>query len=151
MRLTKSQWCLRPYQFYAVEALIDRVKNSNKNGYIWHTTGSGKTLTSFKASQILMTFPRKFTKWFLWWTEKIWTIKPPRSSTVLVMVALTEQTTQPILVKQFIGTYKDIKRVKPKTAKLIVTTIQKLNTAISKLKYEKKMADSEGQANHFHF
>jgi type I restriction enzyme R subunit len=45
---------LRPYQFYAVEALIDRVKNSNKNGYIWHTTGSGKTLTSFKASQILM-------------------------------------------------------------------------------------------------
>ena len=35
---------LRPYQFYAVEALIDRVKNSNKNGYIWHTTGSGKTL-----------------------------------------------------------------------------------------------------------
>jgi type I restriction enzyme R subunit len=45
---------LRPYQFYAVEALIDRVKNSNKNGYIWHTTGSGKTLTSFKASQILI-------------------------------------------------------------------------------------------------
>lgn len=43
---------LRPYQFYAVEAIIDRVKNSHKNGYIWHTTGSGKTLTSFKASQI---------------------------------------------------------------------------------------------------
>jgi len=39
---------LRPYQYYAVEALIDRVKNSTKNGYIWHTTGSGKTLTSFK-------------------------------------------------------------------------------------------------------
>jgi type I site-specific restriction-modification system R (restriction) subunit len=49
---------LRPYQFYAVEALIDRVKNSNKNGYIWHTTGSGKTLTSFKASQILMNLPQ---------------------------------------------------------------------------------------------
>jgi type I restriction enzyme R subunit len=43
---------LRPYQFYAVEALINQVKNSTKNGYIWHTTGSGKTLTSFKASQI---------------------------------------------------------------------------------------------------
>jgi superfamily II DNA/RNA helicase len=35
---------LRPYQYYAVEALIDKVKNSNHNGYIWHTTGSGKTL-----------------------------------------------------------------------------------------------------------
>src|SRR6185312_2723727 len=53
----KLPMVLRPYQYYAVEALIDRVKNSSKNGYIWHTTGSGKTLTSFKASQILMNFP----------------------------------------------------------------------------------------------
>jgi len=42
---------LRPYQFYATEALVDRVKNSNDNAYIWHTTGSSKTLTFFKASQ----------------------------------------------------------------------------------------------------
>ena len=47
----KKLMVLRPYQYYSVEALIDCVKNSNKNGYIWHTTGSGKTLTSFKASQ----------------------------------------------------------------------------------------------------
>src|SRR5690606_24041429 len=53
----KVPMVLRPYQFYAVEALIDQVKNSTKNGYIWHTTGSGKTLTSFKASQILMNLP----------------------------------------------------------------------------------------------
>ena len=49
---------LRPYQFYATEAIIERVKNSTKNGYIWHTTGSGKTLTSFKASQVLMKLPQ---------------------------------------------------------------------------------------------
>jgi type I restriction enzyme R subunit len=49
---------LRPYQFNAVERIIDRVKNSNSNGYIWHTTGSGKTLTSFKASQILSQLPK---------------------------------------------------------------------------------------------
>jgi type I restriction enzyme R subunit len=49
---------LRPYQFYAVETLVERVKNSTKNGYIWHTTGSGKTLTSFKASQIIMNMPK---------------------------------------------------------------------------------------------
>ena len=50
----KALMILRPYQYYAVEKIIDRVKNyPNRNGYIWHTTGSGKTLTSFKASQIL--------------------------------------------------------------------------------------------------
>src|SRR6185503_6963787 len=48
---------LRPYQYYAAEAIIDRVKNSTKNGYIWHTTGSGKTLTSFKTSQVLINTP----------------------------------------------------------------------------------------------
>ena len=48
---------LRPYQYYATERIIDRVKNTKNNGYIWHTTGSGKTLTSFKASQILMGLP----------------------------------------------------------------------------------------------
>jgi type I restriction enzyme R subunit len=49
---------LRPYQYYAVEALVDRVMHSKKNGYIWHTTGSGKTLTSFKAAQVLMGLPK---------------------------------------------------------------------------------------------
>jgi type I restriction enzyme R subunit len=54
----KIPMVLRPYQFYAVETLVERVKNSTKNGYIWHTTGSGKTLTSFKASQIIMNMPK---------------------------------------------------------------------------------------------
>ena len=49
---------LRPYQYHAVEAIIERVKDTNKNGYIWHTTGSGKTLTSFKAAQILTKLPQ---------------------------------------------------------------------------------------------
>ena len=40
----KVQMVLRPYQYYAVEAIVDRVKTGRKNGYIWHTTGSGKTL-----------------------------------------------------------------------------------------------------------
>ena len=49
---------LRPYQFYAVEAIIEQVNTSKRNGYIWHTTGSGKTLTSFKTAQILMKLPK---------------------------------------------------------------------------------------------
>lgn len=44
---------LRPYQFYAVEAIVKQVKTCDKHGYIWHTTGSGKTLTSFKTAQLL--------------------------------------------------------------------------------------------------
>jgi len=51
---------LRPYQYYAVENIIKQVSTSNDNGYIWHTTGSGKTLTSFKASQIIMDLPQVY-------------------------------------------------------------------------------------------
>ena len=46
----KSLMVLRPYQYYAVEEILNRVENTNKNGYVWHTTGAGKTLTSFKAA-----------------------------------------------------------------------------------------------------
>jgi len=44
---------MRPYQIYAVKAIIDCIDQNAGNGYIWHTTGSGKTLTSFKASTLL--------------------------------------------------------------------------------------------------
>jgi type I restriction enzyme, R subunit len=44
---------MRPYQIYAVKAIVDCIHQNCGNGYIWHTTGSGKTLTSFKASTLL--------------------------------------------------------------------------------------------------
>ena len=44
---------MRPYQIYAVKAIVDCIHQNRGNGYIWHTTGSGKTLTSFKASTLL--------------------------------------------------------------------------------------------------
>lgn len=44
---------MRPYQVYAVKAIVDCIQDDKGNGYIWHTTGSGKTLTSFKASTLL--------------------------------------------------------------------------------------------------
>ena len=49
----KCLMVLRPYQYYAVEEILNCVQNTNKNGYIWHTTGAGKTLTSFKADQLV--------------------------------------------------------------------------------------------------
>jgi type I restriction enzyme R subunit len=83
---------LRPYQFYAVEALIDRVKNTNKNGYIWHTTGSGKTLTSFKASQILMNLPQVKKVVFVV-DRKDLDYQTNKEFNSLVKVVLTAQTT----------------------------------------------------------
>ena len=50
---TRQLMVMRPYQIYAVESILQCVDNDSGNGYIWHTTGSGKTLTSFKASTLL--------------------------------------------------------------------------------------------------
>ena len=49
----KKVLIMRPYQIYAVKRILETIKNGNGNGFIWHTTGSGKTLTSFKASTLL--------------------------------------------------------------------------------------------------
>lgn len=118
---------LRPYQFYAVEALIDRVKNSNKNGYIWHTTGSGKTLTSFKASQIIMNLPQVKKVVFVVDRKDLdYQTNKEFNSFSKGCIDGTDNTKQ--LVQQFAD-----------DTKLIVTTIQKLNTAISKKQYLSKM------------
>ena len=53
----KLMMIMRPYQVYAVEALVRQATLTNKNAYIWHTTGAGKTLTSFKTAQILAANP----------------------------------------------------------------------------------------------
>ncbi len=125
----KIPMVLRPYQYYAVEALIDRVKNTNKNGYIWHTTGSGKTLTSFKASQILMNLPQVHKVVFVV-DRKDLDYQTTKEFNSFSKGSIDGTDSTKALVKQFTdGT------------KLIVTTIQKLNTAISKLKYESAMAD----------
>ena len=123
----KALMILRPYQYYAVEAIIDRVKNSTKNGYIWHTTGSGKTLTSFKASQILMKLPAVHKVVFVVDRKDLdyQTVKEFDSFSK-GSVDATDNTK--MLVKQLSD-----------DTKLIVTTIQKLNTAISKTRYLDKL------------
>lgn len=123
----KIPMVLRPYQFYAVEALIDRVKNSVNNGYIWHTTGSGKTLTSFKASQIIMNLPQ---------VKKVVFVVDRKD--------LDYQTTKEFnsFSKGSIDGTDNTKMLVDKftdDSKLIVTTIQKLNTAISKKQHLEKM------------
>jgi type I restriction enzyme, R subunit len=118
---------LRPYQYYAVEAIIDRVKNSTKNGYIWHTTGSGKTLTSFKASQILSNIP-EVTKVVFVVDRKDLDYQTTKEFNSFSKGSVDGTDNTNSLVEQF-----------GNSTKLIVTTIQKLNTAISKKHHAKTM------------
>ncbi len=118
---------LRPYQFFAVEALIERVRNTSKNGYIWHTTGSGKTLTSFKASQIIMNMPQVKKVVFVV-DRKDLDYQTTKEFNSFSKGSIDGTDNTNALVKQFSD-----------DTKLIVTTIQKLNTAISKQKYMNRM------------
>lgn len=124
----KIPMVLRPYQFYAVETLVDRVKNSDKNGYIWHTTGSGKTLTSFKASQIIMNMP-KVKKVVFVVDRKDLDYQTTKEFNSFSKGSIDGTDNTKALVNQFTD-----------DTKLIVTTIQKLNTAISKNQYLDQMS-----------
>src|SRR6185295_17735167 len=118
---------LRPYQYYAAEAIIDLVKNSARNGYIWHTTGSGKTLTSFKTSQILMNLPNIHKVVFVV-DRKDLDYQTTKEFNSFSSGSIDGTDNTAALVRQFSD-----------NTKLIVTTIQKLNTAISKKYHQGKM------------
>jgi type I restriction enzyme R subunit len=131
----KTLLVLRPYQFYAAEAIVNKVANANptergaqSGGYIWHTTGSGKTLTSFKTAQLLME------------NDKV--------DKILFVVDRNDLDNQTI--KEF-NNFKEgsvdattntrnlVRQFDDPDTKLIVTTIQKLNTAITRERHAAKM------------
>ncbi|HJS00525.1 MAG TPA: HsdR family type I site-specific deoxyribonuclease, partial [Flavobacterium sp.] len=115
----KVMMVLRPYQFFATEAIIHQVKNSNDNAYIWHTTGSGKTLTSFKASQILMELPEVHKVVFVVDRKDLdYQTMNEFNAFKKDSVDVTDNTQS--LVRQLTD-----------TTKLVLTTIQKLNNAVS--------------------
>ncbi len=127
----KIMMVLRPYQYYATEAIVERVKNppeTDANGYIWHTTGSGKTLTAFKAAQIMTGLPDVHK----------------------VVFCVDRKDLDYQTIKEFNGfskgsvdstnnTKKLVSQFADADTKLIVTTLQKLNTAISKQTYLAQM------------
>jgi type I restriction enzyme, R subunit len=124
----KNMMVLRPYQYYATEAIIKQVETSTNNGYIWHTTGSGKTLTSFKASQIIMDLPNVHKVVFVVDRKDLdYQTMQEFNSFKKDSVDVTDNTNS--LVKQLTD-----------ETKLVLTTIQKLNNAITKVYYESKMA-----------
>lgn len=119
---------MRPYQVYAVEALVRQATLTNRNAYVWHTTGAGKTLTSFKTAQILAANPN--IKKVIFLVDR----KDLDSQTTEEFnkfengsVDATDRTD--VLVKQ----------MQDKNRQLIVTTMQKMANAVKRPQYSKIM------------
>lgn len=119
---------MRPYQVYAVENIVYRALDTNNNGYVWHTTGSGKTITSFKTSQILSLEPSINQVFFL-----------------VDRKDLDKQTLDefnkfdPGCVDMTNETNKLVNQIKDSSKPLIITTIQKMANACSNPKYSSVM------------
>ena len=117
----KALILLRPYQVHAIEA-IREASRRQQSGYIWHTTGSGKTLTSYKVSRNLLQIPS---------IEK--------TIFVIDRTDLDQQTTSSfqsyaendmIDIDETDNTYELVKHLASDERRVVVTTIQKLNAMI---------------------
>ena len=112
---------MRPYQIYAVEAIEKCVEQNRGNGFIWHTTGSGKTLTSFKASTLLKAND-EIEKCLFVVDRKDLDRQTRDEFNKFQPGSVEENTNTETLVRRLLSTdYAD---------KVIVTTIQKLGLAL---------------------
>lgn len=123
----KCLMVLRPYQYYAVEKILDRVVNSNDNGYIWHTTGAGKTLTSFKTAQLVSELPD---------VDKVMFVVDRHD--LDTQTQSEYEAFEPGAVDSTDNTDELVRRLHS-NSKIIITTIQKLNSAVSKTWYSNKI------------
>lgn len=122
---------MRPYQIYAVKAIVDCIHQNRGNGYIWHTTGSGKTLTSFKTSTLLKDNP-DIEKCLFVVDRKDLDRQTREEFNKFQEGSVEENTNTDTLVKRLLSTdYAD---------KVIVTTIQKLGLALDG-SYKKNYAE----------
>lgn len=137
---------LRPYQVYAVEAIVDKVASASrtsasatplpealegsgsKGGYIWHTTGSGKTLTSFKASQVIMGLPE---------VAKVVFVVDRKDLDYKTMEDFNDYKEGSVDATE--NTRGLVEQLGDPNTKLIVTTIQKLHIAITKVRHERRV------------
>ena len=125
----KCLMVLRPYQFYAVEKILDRVVNSNDNGYIWHTTGAGKTLTSFKAAQLVAELHD---------IDKVMFVVDRHDLDTQTQAEY--EAFEPGAVDSTDNTDELVKRLHS-NSKIIITTIQKLNAAVTKQWYSSRIEE----------
>ena len=112
---------MRPYQIYAVKAIVNCIHQNRGNGYVWHTTGSGKTLTSFKASTLLKDNP-DIEKCLFVVDRKDLDRQTREEFNKFQEGSVEENTNTETLVRRLLSAdYAD---------KVIVTTIQKLGLAL---------------------
>ena len=124
---------LRPYQYYAVERILNKVQNSNKNGYIWHTTGAGKTLTSFKAAQLVSEIDG---------IDKVMFVVDRHD--LDTQTQSEYEAFEPGAVDGTDNTHELIKRLSS-NSKIIITTIQKLNCAVTRNYYNMHLQEVKNQ------
>ena len=126
---------MRPYQIYAVKAIVDCIHQNRGNGYIWHTTGSGKTLTSFKASTLLKDNP-DIEKCLFVVDRKDLDRQTREEFNKFQEGSVEENTNTETLVRRLLSTdYTD---------KVIVTTIQKLGLALDENNNRNKKKADKG-------
>lgn len=124
----KNLMVMRPYQVYAVEAITKRALETNNNGYVWHTTGSGKTLTSFKSSQLLSNEEK---------IKKVFFLIDRKDLDSQTVEEFNKFEADCVDTTDNIG--KLIKQVEDINSRLIVTTIQKLARLLKSEKYTHRM------------
>lgn len=129
---------MRPYQVYATQNVIENLKKvdfelgTNKVGYIWHTTGSGKTITSFKTAWLASRMPK---------IDKV--------VFVVDRIALTKQTNEnyraydPDASEDMLGSVENTynttdlsRKLKSKDNNIIVTSVQKLDTLVKRKSFK---------------
>ena len=115
---------LRSYQIYAIEAILNKLQNpkfdgtKQMGGYIWHTTGSGKTMTSFKAAQLIGNLPK---------VDKVIFLADRRELTKQTMDEYSSFADSPDEVTDTKNTYGLLKALQSQSGnKLIITSIQKM-------------------------
>ncbi len=130
---------MRPYQVYAVKAIVDCIHQNCGNGYIWHTTGSGKTLTSFKAATLLKDNP-DIEKCLFVVDRKDLDRQTREEFNRFQEGCVEENTNTGALVRRLLSDdYAD---------KVIVTTIQKLGLALDETSQRNKQRSKSGQATY---
>ena len=127
---------MRPYQIYAVQAIVDCIEQNNGNGYIWHTTGSGKTLTSFKASTLLKDNPA-IDKCLFVVDRKDLDRQTREEFNRFQEGCVEENTNTATLVRRMLSD--------DKSDKVIVTTIQKLGLALDENSKRNRQRANQGR------
>jgi len=130
---------MRPYQIYAVQQMVKCIEDDAGNGYVWHTTGSGKTLTSFKASTLLK-LNEHIHKCLFVVDRKDLDRQTREEFNRFQEGCVEENTNTATLVRRLLSEdYAD---------KVIVTTIQKLGLALDENSKRNRQRSKNGQATY---